>query len=110
MTRILPILAVVVTTVPAMAHDDADWIMREPRYVTANGTHCCGMDCRRAEPGEVVETAPGVFRAGKSGEPSGEFREGEPGTYISRDHLPWICQYERARLPPRCIFFVGGSS
>lgn len=110
MKRAFLFVAVLVPTL-ALAHGDAEWIMREPGYVAANGTHCCGpKDCRRAEPGEVIETAPGVWRAGKTGEPMAMFREGERGTYVSRDWQPWICQFERMQLPPRCLFVVGGSS
>lgn len=110
MKRAFLFVAVLVPTL-ALAHDDAAWIMAEPGYLAASGQHCCGRtDCRRAEPGEVVEIAPGVWRAGKRGEITATFREGERGTYVSRDYSPWLCQYERAQLPPRCLFVVGGSS
>ena len=43
----------------ARAHGDAAWIMQDPGYRTANGSHCCGpTDCERVPDGEVVEMAP----------------------------------------------------
>lgn len=51
---VIALLAIGAMLAPVHAHGDAEWIMKDPRYVDGAGVHCCGpTDCSRAEPGEI---------------------------------------------------------
>ena len=98
---IVAIAAVLISAWTALAHDDAEWIMREPRYLTASGMHCCSpRDCSKAPPG-AVELHPGGF---KIAEPAQVWEFGNKGLYISIDRDYWWC----VRRPLVVCLFVPG--
>lgn len=85
------VCAAAVSASPAFAHGDASWIMQNPK--TRN---CCGpADCRRMEPGEVVEEGRGWTVVA-----TGEHVEGI--TTRLRDSIDgdfWICRNEGPQGP-----------
>lgn len=86
---------------PASAHGPGtDFIWSNP-----DTQWCCSQrhgDCRRVEPGEAVEIAPGVWRVGKRGQPTRTFQQGQRGYYESRDLTAWVCQFPGRE--PTCFF------
>lgn len=98
-------LALAIVTSSVQAHDDAEWIQKEPRYVDANGTHCCNKhDCGRIESDLVREIEPGVWVYLPTGQ---RFNHGERGTYASKDVTFWACKYAMSEKV-RCLFSPGG--
>lgn len=90
------------------AHDDADWIERNPRYVSENGTHCCGSgDCRRVGEDHFRQVGDTIFYLPTMQ----KFRHNGPGVHRSETADWWACIPGRTdrteTLPPlaRCIFF-----
>jgi hypothetical protein len=62
---------------------DHDWIQAEPRYLMQHANvHCCDMShCRPLDDSDIRETREGWLYI-----PTGQvFRDGEQGTYQSRD-------------------------
>lgn len=87
----------------ARAHGDAAWIMQDPGYRTANGSHCCGpTDCERVPDGEVVEMAPGqwVVRSTRQ-----VLNQSDKGVYPSKQGSFWWCR-RGARVV--CLFYDAG--
>lgn len=89
-------------TRPAGAHDEAGWIMREPRYVDRGGVHCCGpADCHPVAPAELYEDQDGVAWGGQ------RLKHGERGIYWVAEPdppagmRPWVC-VRHGKL--RCVF------
>jgi hypothetical protein len=71
----------------AFAHGDAEWIMREPRYVDRVGIHCCGpSDCGPVPAGEITETDNSVSHGGQT------LMKRERGVYWSIDERHWVCR------------------
>lgn len=97
-------IAVILGSAGALAHGDAEWIMREPRYVTEMKTHCCGpRDCERAPKGAVVSTGSGWMIAA-----NGQvFDFDSPALYISIDTDFWWCRREQRVV---CLFTPGAGS
>ena len=89
---------------PVYAHGDAEWIMREPRYVTEQKVHCCGpSDCERAPKGAVVLTGSGWMIAA-----NGQvFDYDSPALYISIDADFWWCRRDQKVV---CLFTPGTGS
>jgi len=54
---------------------------------------------------DVVEIEPGVWRVKSTGQ---VFRQGERGTYPSKEMRPWACR--TTGQPIRCFFFLGGAT
>ena len=88
-----------------LAHDDADWIRRNPDYSSQIGQHCCGpKDCFRIasdlvfDDGKTITYLPTQQR----------FRRGTRRTYLSETDDYWICESRQFRgfSAPRaiCIF------
>lgn len=93
LTALIYAIAIVAAAKAARAHGDAAWIMAEPRYVDANGTHCCGpSDCHREHASKLRETPEGVWFAIGAGDEVLVPRElvGR-GLYISIDGGWWAC-------------------
>lgn len=72
----------------AHAHDDALWIERNPRYLSADGKHCCGPgDCKRwskehfRRDGDSIYYLPTMQKFGLNG----------PGIYQSETGDWWAC-------------------
>jgi hypothetical protein len=81
-----------------------DWIVNNPRYVTAAGPHCCGPEhCAPVEPGEIVP-APGGWRHVPT---DTVLTRKTKGIYPSEDpHLrTWRCVWGGAM---QCVFPGGG--
>ena len=91
-------IAAAVLTAFLLAHGDAAWIMTEPRYVAASGSHCCGpSDCERM-PAEVQKR---LKQIDGGWELDGvTFKYGERGMYHSIDSDWWWCRIGE----PRCLF------
>lgn len=91
-------LAIVLMSGAALAHGDAEWIMREPGYVSNAGSHCCGpSDCERM-PADVearLRQIPGGWELDGV-----TFKYGEKGMYASVDSGWWWCRIGT----PRCLF------
>lgn len=85
--------AMIVVAQSTRAHGDAAWIMAEPRYVDANGTHCCGpSDCHREHASKLRETPEGVrFAIGAGDEVLVPRELVGRGLYISIDGDWWAC-------------------
>lgn len=89
----------------AQAHGDAAWIQADPRYVTAQGGHCCGpTDCERAPEGAIVETAPGQWFVPSTGQ---SFVQTEKGVYPAIRPGFWWCRRGQRVV---CLFYEGGAS
>lgn len=86
----------------AYAHGDAEWIMREPRYVDGAGVHCCGpADCARAEADEIRRVDGGWQHV-----PTGTYlADGQQGIYVSKDADLWRCARSGVL---RCLFLPLG--
>jgi hypothetical protein len=100
------IIAVLVfgAVAPALAHDDAEWIMQEPRYRDASGIHCCGpKDCGVAPKDSVIRVRDGW----KVVATDRVFHDRDPDLYVSKDEQIWLCN--RHGLD-RCLFTPGASS
>ena len=80
----------------AFAHGDAEWIMREPRYIDRNGIHCCGpSDCGPVPDSEISETNDTISHGGET------LQKRDRGSYWSIDHQHWVCRrYDGLK----CIF------
>lgn len=70
------------------AHDDANWIERNPSYLDGNGNHCCGPgDCRRLGKeyfrldGDAIYYLPTMQK----------FRLNGPGVHQSQTDDWWAC-------------------
>ena len=88
----------------ARAHGDAEWIMAEPRYVDANGIHCCGpSDCGRAPAEAFTEMPDGISVISETGTIITFFSHDRigRGAYVSKDDDWWWC---RSFGRVRCIF------
>jgi len=91
---------------PALAHDDADWIGRNPDYVDQFGYKCCGPeDCERIPESFIREDGQDIYVL-----PTRQiFRKGYRGTYQSRDSSWWWCKSKQlpghGRPTAACIFF-----
>jgi hypothetical protein len=91
---------------PALAHGDADWIMRNPEYVDQFGYKCCGPeDCERIPESYIREEGRDIYVL-----PTRQvFRKGDRGTYQSPDSSWWWCKSKQLpghiRPPAACIFF-----
>jgi hypothetical protein len=105
----LLVLALVVAcgdALPALAHGDADWIMKNADYVDQFGNKCCGPeDCERIPESFVREEGRNIHVL-----PTQQvFRKGNRGTYQSRDSSWWWCKSKQLpgyiRPPAACIFF-----
>jgi hypothetical protein len=73
---------------PALAHGDADWIMRNPEYVDQFGNRCYGPeDCERIPESFIREEGQEIHVL-----PTHQvFRKGTRGSYRSRDSSWWWC-------------------
>src|SRR5262245_52333923 len=91
--------------IPALAHNEAEWIQKNPEYVDQFGNHCCGPDhCERIpesyirEEGRDIHVLPTRQR----------FRRGDRGAYPSRNTEWWWCKSVQlpgqAQPPAACIF------
>ena len=71
----------------ALAHGEAEWIQRNPRYVDEFGKHCCSKECKRwPEDAFRTEGDEIIFL------PTGQrFRRSTPGTYPSENVHWWAC-------------------
>jgi hypothetical protein len=91
---------------PTRAHDEADWIGRNPDYVDQFGFKCCGpKDCERIPESFIREDGPDIHVL-----PTQQvFRKGRRGTYQSQDDSWWWCKGQQLpgllRPPATCIFF-----
>lgn len=88
---------------PVRAHDDAQWIMDDYRYVDWLGAHCCGpTDCRREKAVNFREAREGIYFSIGAGHEVLMHRSliGR-GLYISKDRDWWLCIRDGK---PRCIF------
>ena len=95
--------AMVVVAKTSTAHGDAAWIMAEPRYVDANGIHCCGpTDCHREHASKLRESPEGIWLAVGAGDEVLMPREliGR-GLYTSIDGDWWVCRWGGV---VKCIF------
>jgi len=84
----------------AKSHNDASWIMQEPRFVMKSGVHCCGpTDCQRLPKGAVSLTKDGyvVLRTGQL------FPREDSVRYDSIDEDYWSCQ-RSPESPVHCLF------
>jgi hypothetical protein len=89
----LSAVALAVTTIAALAHGDAAWIMANPRYVDRDGVHCCGpSDCRREHATKFRETPAGIEIVTGAGDVVLMPRHlvGQ-GLYPSIDDDWWVC-------------------
>lgn len=86
-----------------LAHGDAEWIMRNPKYKWENGiTHCCGpADCERIAKSEVKVTSDGFIVRGKL------FIWDNPALYQSENEDWWVCE---TRGEPTCLFNPEGTT
>lgn len=100
----MKILLLIIATVSALAtvalaHGDAAWIMREPRFVTVNGVHCCGpSDCQRAPRGAVERIGSG-YRIAATGQ---SIPADWKALYTSIDADDWWCRDGAGRV--KCLF------
>ena len=89
-----------------LAHGDAEWIQRNPRYVDEIGHHCCSNECTRwdkqafREEGDEIIFLPTEQR----------FKRNRGGTYRSENVHWWACVpgtlLGGPDLPPAtCIFY-----
>ena len=82
------ILAALFLSAPiALAHGPgSDWIWENPET-----SWCCYMnkDCQPIDEDDVVEIEPGVWQVKSTGQ---VFRQGERGTYPSKEMRPWACR------------------
>lgn len=82
---------------PVRAHGDAAWIAENPRYVDANGAHCCGVaDCRREQAMFFRESPEGTWVTsidafGGAHETLMPIKLVRNGLYGSLDGDWWIC-------------------
>ncbi|MBM3598145.1 MAG: hypothetical protein FJX35_08015 [Alphaproteobacteria bacterium] len=90
----------------AWAHGDAEWIMKDPKYLAQNGAHCCNIhDCGVAPAGAAVPV-PGGWQVIETGQ---VFTWGERGLYPSNDGITlWWCR--PGNRPVRCLFVPGQGS
>ena len=66
---------------PALAHDDHAWV-RDPRYVTGSGAHCCSeQHCRPAQAGELSPIPGGWLHTPTQT----QLTHDRPGIYPTRD-------------------------
>lgn len=97
-----PLLATaVLLPAPVLAHDEAAWIEREPRYrMRHSSSHCCDPShCRRIPASFVLRVAEG-WRAG-----TGEvFLDERQGLYQSIDQDWWACGSAETTW---CLFVPG---
>jgi hypothetical protein len=90
----------------SLAHDEADWIGRNPEYVDRFGFKCCGPgDCERIPESFVRDEGLDIHVL-----PTRQlFRKGDHGAYQSRDSSWWWCKGRQlpgqGRPPATCIFF-----
>jgi len=101
--RPIILAALFLSTPIALAHGPgSDWIWENPET-----SWCCYMnkDCQPIDEDDVVEIEPGAWRVKSTGQ---IFRQGERGTYPSKEMRPWACRTEGQ--PVRCLFYVGGAS
>ena len=98
MTLAMPAALAAGSALLLLAHGDAVWIQRDPKYLAADGVHCCGVnDCRPAHPGEVIEQGDAYLIA-----PSGQrFEDGAAGLHASIDQRYWVCLWQNR---VRCLF------
>ena len=95
-----------VRAAPASAHGEAEWIMKDPTYVSAFGQHCCGpQDCERIPASFIREEGRDIHLL-----PTGQiFRKGAAGAYPSRDGSWWWCKQQllpgQSHPLARCVFF-----
>ena len=89
-----------------LAHGEAEWIQRSPRYVDEVGHHCCSIDCKRwdeqafRDEGDEIVFLPTEQR----------FKRNRRGTYHSENVHWWACVpgglLDGRDLPPAtCIFY-----
>lgn len=99
---VIALLAIGAMLAPVRAHGDAEWIMKDPRYVDGAGVHCCGpTDCSRAEPGEIRRVEGGWMHV-----PTGTYlADGQRGIYFSKDADLWRCARSGVL---RCLFLPLG--
>jgi hypothetical protein len=70
-----------------LAHGEAEWIQRNPRYVDEAGHHCCSSECKRwdeqafREEGDEIIFLPTEQR----------FKRNWRGTYRSENVHWWVC-------------------
>lgn len=109
--RIFPLFVVLclllgVRAAPAFAHGEAEWIMKDPTYVSAFGQHCCSpQDCERIPASVIREHGHDIHLL-----PTSQvFRKGAAGTYPSRDSSWWWCKQllmpGQSHPSVRCVFF-----
>jgi hypothetical protein len=81
------VLLITASVQSALAHGDAEWIMREPRYVDRNGVHCCGpSDCGVVPDSEIAEDNETISHRGE------KLNKSDRGSYWSIDHQHWVCR------------------
>ena len=93
------VLDVVYALCPAvvLAHDDANWIARNPNYTAPTGRHCCGPgDCYRIFADLVYEDGDGITLLPTQQ----KFRRGTKGTYLSEPDDWWMCQLRKLPTLP----------
>jgi hypothetical protein len=92
--------------VNVLAHGEADWIQRNPRYLDEAGHHCCGSECKRwdeqafRDEGDEIVFLPTEQR----------FKRNSRGTYRSENIHWWACMsgnlLDGPHLPSAtCIFY-----
>ena len=89
-----------------LAHDEAQWIERNPNYTSQTGQHCCGpKDCSRISADLVYEDG-NVITLFSTQQ---KFRRGTKGTYLSETDDWWICtgrQFPGFHAPQAiCLFY-----
>ena len=88
----------------AKAHDDADWIQKNPAYIDKSGRHCCGpVDC------QVMPLTKKAIRLPDGWEIEGIFfQDGSRGLYESTDEKIWWCigvhDYDPLKGKAKCLF------
>jgi hypothetical protein len=69
------------TAYAALAHEEYSWV-RNPKYLTASGAHCCSeVHCQPAAPGEMTPIPGGWFHVPTQS----SITDDKPGIYQTED-------------------------
>jgi hypothetical protein len=90
------------STMPSLAHGDAQWIAADPRT-----SYCCGIsDCERA-PLSAVKSVPGGWYIPSTGQ---TFLHDSSDLHVSKDNDPWWCRPPSMGGKVKCLFMPGGGA
>jgi hypothetical protein len=94
--RALVVLLLLAVPGLALAHGDAEWIMRDSRTA-----YCCGVsDCAKEPAGAVLPVREG-YRILDTGQ---LFRFGDPHLHPSQDGDYWTCRPQSMEGAVKCLF------